>query len=279
MMAGLGLLGGATGLPFVEDLEKGADALGKMVTGVDPMIDAHIAEMLEDAGMSQLGAEGVLKGPARSLLGIDLNSRLGFGEAASKNLSATEALGVVPSMLVQRAMTGFNRYESGQPLGAAAEALPSSLRNLMRGTVVFPAEGVRGQYGNVVIDKSKITGAEQRAQALGFEPANVARAYEQSQYATRTAKASQELHSRILSQATELVAEAYQHQKAGDAAGVASAQQRLAALLQAHPDMRIAPASIKAQLLARENALAAALKHAPKSTRGKIMNSPYVPPQ
>jgi hypothetical protein len=280
MLGGLGVLGGAMGLPFSQDLENAGDALGKVVTGIDPQIGAKLASLLEDSGFSQMGAEMLLRGPSRAALGIDLTSRLGMGEAATRNLTPTEALGVVPSMLYGRLSAAWNRLNHAQPLGATAELLPSAARNLMRGTMVYPNEGVRTvAKGNVVVPPNKITTGERVAQSLGFEPANVARAYEEREYGYRTANAGQERHSRVLSQATELISQAADAQKAGDANGAQAAKDSLAALLKANPDQHITPKAIEAQIMARENAQAAALKHAPKGAKAAIMGSPFVPPQ
>jgi hypothetical protein len=140
-----------------------------------------------------MGAEMVLRGPSRALLRIDLSSRLEFGETSSWKLTPTEAMGVVPSMLLQRAMAAHTRYEHGQPIATAAGLLPSAARNLVRGGLAYPAEGGRTQKGAGVIPKGKVTAAEQVAQSLGLESANVARAYEERDRIHRVGTGSQDL--------------------------------------------------------------------------------------
>jgi hypothetical protein len=57
-----------------------------------------------------------------------------------------------------------------------------------------------------------------------------------------------------LSQATEVVAEAWERRREGATAGEAAADRRLTALMTANPDQKISVESIRSQLLARENA-------------------------
>lgn len=191
MMAALGGLAGAQGLPFVQDVEGASEWLSKLLTGVDPMIEAHLYRFMEDAGFSKTGAEMVLKGAPRSALGIDLSNRLGFGNIATKDLGQNPlaALGAVPGIVYNAVTSAENRAAHGQPIGASAAMLPAALRNPVEGLAVYPTEGVRTQYQHpwqpAVVAPKDLGIYDELVRGAGFEPANVARAYEQREFYRR----------------------------------------------------------------------------------------------
>src|ERR1700757_3716698 len=95
MLTSFAAMGGALFLPFIEDFIKAVK-----IKGTYPMSETKIYQLMENAGMSKMGAKAMLRGPSRSMLGIDLSSRLGLGEAVSRNMSALDALGTVPRMII-----------------------------------------------------------------------------------------------------------------------------------------------------------------------------------
>jgi N12 class adenine-specific DNA methylase len=279
MMAGLGMLGGALGLPFAGDAEKAYDEMHKMLTGIDPQAEARIYQLMEDVGFSKLAAEMMLRGPARSVLGIDLSSRLGFGDAGSKNLTPTSALGVVPSMLYQRLSAAHTRYtHGGQPIAAAAELLPSAARNLVRGAEAFPTEGVRTQKGDVIVPAKDVTTADQVAAGLGFTGARLARDYEYRDYEYRTDHAKQELQAEKLGQATAIEEQAMAASARGDAAEAGRLQDELHDLLAKNPDVAVTAKAIKQRLAQRISPDTTAMKRGPRGQREAKMNSPFAAP-
>lgn len=189
MMAGIALLAGAFGLPFVGDIEKTLEMLYRLLTKVDPMIEAKLTDLLSHSWFGKRGAEMVLKGPSRTVLGIDLSRRLGFGDVLTDlNLeyNPAAALGAVPGIIYNSIEQAAERHRGGQTYGQFAPLLPAPVRNLYQSAVVYPHEGVRTarqKKGTApVISPDKLDFGDKIAQALGFQPAGKARAYETKLY-------------------------------------------------------------------------------------------------
>jgi hypothetical protein len=273
MLAGLGAMGGALSLPFTDDIVKASDWIGKTISGVDPMIESKIYQMLENAGISKLGAEAMLRGPSRSLLGVDLSSRLGFGDVASRNMSGIDALGTVPSMIYTRLSSSLNRAQHGQYAAAAADLLPTSVRNIVRGTAVLPQRGLESQYGNTIIPKGKFSPGDQVAQTMGFEPAQVARAYEQRGYQTRAAQAARDLTSRLTTKVVDLESQMIDANKRGDTATATGLTHQIQQIYKDNPEVKISRQAVRRDIEKRSDPVSAAQRAMPKALRGQ--DNPY----
>lgn len=193
MMAGLWAGAGAEGLPFTQDLENVLDKSWQALSGHDPMISYRIRAMLADAGFGKLGAEIVMRGPVGTLLGIDLASRIGFGDVLTREFtnvtSGADVLGTVPSILIGRMKAAYEREKSGQgALATAAELLPSGLRNPAR-AAVETEQGLRTQKGKTVTSAARISPADIARQGVGFRPLSQERDYEKKDYSYRARRA------------------------------------------------------------------------------------------
>ena len=194
MTASLAALTGASGIWFTQDIENLYDRVHRLVTGIDPDTKDKIRDWLEnDAGWGRMGADMVLRGPISSILGVDLTSRLGFGDPITREIQDygtgtpkwQQILDMLPAFSVaSRAVQGAEqRLKSHQGLpAAAAAAAPGFVRNPLLGLGVWPQEGVRSQAkGHVIVPRGEITGADQLRKALGWTPLDVTRAYERQE--------------------------------------------------------------------------------------------------
>lgn len=278
MLAGLAALGGISALPGEEDAEKVLAAAYALLTRKHPMIADQMREMLEDVGFSKLGAEMVMKGPSRAMLGIDLSSRLGFGDLASKNLSPVEALGVVPSMIYGAAQRFWNRAHHNQPLGAASELMPTAAKNAFKGAVVYPREGVRTQYDTMVVPPAQITTGDRVAKGLGFQSATEARKYEHSQRAKQMRDDELNQKRDLTDQAVGLEERLEAARSSGDHVEEARTAEALTKLFTDHPDIKVSSASVRRLMLQHKNPEGALQRSMPKDLRQKVQESPLVQP-
>lgn len=175
MMAALGLGAGALGLPFSEDAMKGADAVWHHFTGHDPDIMHKIHDAIQDTGMGQTGADMILHGPLSVLTGVNLGSRIGFGDVLSREFESSNALGTIPSIAWSAYSGASQRAESGQsPAAIAAEAAPGALRGPLR-AYAETQQGVTSRRGVQQIAPEEISGTDLAKTSLGFQPLSVMR--------------------------------------------------------------------------------------------------------
>ena len=190
MMGSLAAGAGFAGLPFTQDLGNAGDALYKKITGgKDPMLYFRATHLLEDAGFSKVGAEAVMRGPIASMLGVDLAGRIGFGDVLSRELSGTDILGAVPSLLYGRLNAALTRYQNQQSAGVAAtELLPAGIRHPLQAAIESQG-GLRTQKGATVVPASKIPPQDVAKIAAGFTPQTFERRYIARDYAYRAPRA------------------------------------------------------------------------------------------
>lgn len=178
---------GIDGLPFAQDAQNAADEAWKFFTGKDPMIPYRLRSLMSDAGIGKVGAEIVMRGPASTVLGVDLASRIGFGDILTRQFSM-DTFGGMPatiwSVIASRASAAKKKLESKQYGSAAAELLPSALRNVALAGIET-GTGIKSQTGKVQIPKSKITATETVGRALGFTPQSLARQRMKTNYEYR----------------------------------------------------------------------------------------------
>lgn len=191
MAANLWVLAGVNGLPFVQDVENGIDATWKFLRGTDPMTDARVWSLLTDHGMSKAGAEMMRDGPASSMFGVKLSNRLGFGDVASRELHGLDLVGAAPAIMWNAITGAKKRAESHQGADATvAQAAPAALRNPLRALDVYPRAGVKSQTGKTQYVKPQdLSAGDLAAQAIGFTPQKISRAYETAEYNYRRHRA------------------------------------------------------------------------------------------
>ena len=275
MLAGLGATAGAYGIPFLQDIENGGDALWKFATNEDPMIDAHIRELMADAGVSKLGAEMTLRGPASIFTGTDLSSATGFGELLSRPASPADLLGVVPSMMARMFYSGVGRIRSGQGAAAgAAELLPAALRNPAE-AAIQARQGIFSAQGSPAMTAGQLSTADIAKRAIGLTPLDVAQARARRNFAEDTEHKDDQLREYVTRSVAILGVRAKAADAAGDHAQASDLRTEASELVQRYSHLDI---NEKAYSDAAFQAMAPDLYRLTRTRaveRSAVMNSPY----
>ncbi|WP_315128084.1 PLxRFG domain-containing protein [Comamonas antarctica] len=182
-MAMLMLMGGAGGLPFVEDVEDLIDAGGQMM-GYSMAVKQWRKQLMQDvmgkelADFIEQGVSGLPGAP------VDVSGRLGMGnlipgtgmllEKRDHSRDLLEVLGPAGD-LIKRAGTGTRKVLTGEVVGGALEVSPTAVRNLAKGIDMADSGVYKDTKGRKVID---VTLAEAAAKAIGFQPKSVAEVQE-----------------------------------------------------------------------------------------------------
>lgn len=283
MLGGLGALGGVAALPFSQDIEGAAQWMYGMVTGINPDIDADLAQFAEDEGLSKASAEMVLHGPSRAL-GLDLGS-LGFGDVIGQNTMSP--LDVFPSVSIfaGAAQRAYQRYQSGQePSAVVAEGLPNAVKNVVLGLDVYPKQGIETPSGNQILTAGQITSGMGAMKALGFTSSDVSRAYEERNRQFDLTSAWKGATSALEQKAANLTVRAMHARATGDEAGAASieAERRQAILDGVHKgaigNIRSFSVAVMQHVIQHTAPEASAIKKAPRALRGEVATSPLMKP-
>lgn len=177
MLGTLASLGGINAMPFIDDVKTAVTWLSKLIGGIDPEINQHMDDLASSLGMNKIASDAVLHGIPYATLGVDLGSRLGFGEEMRRNLDSP--LGAMPNILGHAVSESWNRYSSGQSAAAvAAAASPNAIKNVLLGTKVWPEQGIRTQYGAQVLTPEQLSPTDRFWRTIGYQPASVANRYE-----------------------------------------------------------------------------------------------------
>lgn len=181
MLGGLGMLGGAAALPFVQDAEKAVDAVYKMIAGIDPDVEASLKHSIDalSPGMGETFLHGAKPG------GIDWGG-VGFGDIASRNIqSPLDLAGAAVSTFAGGPYRAWERYNTGQePLAAAREMMPNAIKNFI-GALYPEAAVTSAATGTRVLNPDQISEADRAKMGLGFQPEARALKYEQIRESAR----------------------------------------------------------------------------------------------
>ena len=170
MIAALVATAGLGGIPFAEDMVELANWVVNLVAGRDVGLDLQAKEWMKEF-FGQTGADIILNGASKSQLGISLERRFGMGNMIP-GAQVSEWLGMPYAMTVGLASNIYQRWKSGQPLGAIAGALPALPRQLFEAGVVFPNEGIQPAAGQrLTVAPNEFTLGAQLARILGFKSA------------------------------------------------------------------------------------------------------------
>jgi predicted GNAT family acetyltransferase len=179
MMLGLlGALGGVGAMPFAQDAKDGVDWLIKTIFGIDPDFEQHWEDTMDAMGVSKMAADGALHGWPYATLGVDIGTRLGFGEEGRRLVDSP--IGAAPSISSRAVEEAWHRYQTGQPTSAiVAAASPNFLKSILLGQKVWPEQGVMTQYGQQVLTANQLTPADRWWRTMGYQPSDIAQAYEE----------------------------------------------------------------------------------------------------
>lgn len=189
-LAMLLLMGGAGGVPFMEDAEDLIDGVGQMMgynlsskqwrkEALAGIVGKELAEFLEQ------GVSGLPGAP------IDVSGRLGMGNLLpgtgllltkqSRERDLLEVAGPAGD-LVMRGFTAGRKVLTGDVAGAALEVSPTAVRNAFKGADMAASGMYKDTKGYKVIDT---TLAEAVAKAVGFQPKSVAEIQEANSFMQR----------------------------------------------------------------------------------------------
>lgn len=190
-MGTLMLMGGAGGLPFMEDLEDLIDGIAQLL-GYNVSAKQWRRQALQDIVGKELGDfidTGVSGLPGAP---VDVSGRLGMGNLLpgtglllSKQNRERDLLEVVGPAgdLVTRGFTGARKALSGDIGGAALELSPTAVRNAAKGIDMAISDRYTDAKGYKVLDT---TLPEAAAKAIGFQPRSVAKVQEANGFMMRS---------------------------------------------------------------------------------------------
>ncbi|MEQ6437219.1 PLxRFG domain-containing protein [Comamonas sp. w2-DMI] len=185
------LMGGAGGLPFMEDVEDLVDGAAQLM-GYNVSAKQWRKQLLADvvgkevADFMEQGVSGLPGAP------VDVSGRLGMGNLIpgtglflSKQGRERDLLEIAGPAgdFVSRGFTAARKVLTGDVGGAALEVSPTAVRNLAKGADMAATGMYRDQKGYKVLDT---TLAEAAAKAIGFQPKSVAEVQEANSFMQRS---------------------------------------------------------------------------------------------
>ena len=205
MLAMLLLMGGAGGLPFMEDVEDLIDGLAQLA-GYNTSVKQWRRQALQDIvgdGLAEFIESGVSGLPGAP---IDISGRLGMGNLLpgtglllTKQNRERDLLDVAGPAgdLLARGFTAGRKLLTGDAGGAAMELAPTAARNLAKGADMLATGSYRDAKGYKVLDT---TALEALAKAAGFQPRSVAQVQEGNSFLMRSKSFYQHTSAEIKAQ-------------------------------------------------------------------------------
>lgn len=236
-LAMLLLMGGAGGLPFMEDAEDLIDGMAQLM-GYNVSAKQWRKQALRDivgkelADFVEQGISGLPGAP------VDVSGRLGMGNLIpgtgllmtkqSRERDLLEIAGPAGD-LVARGFSGGRKLLTGDVAGAALEVSPTAVRNAAKGIDMATSGIYKDTKGYKVIDT---TLDEALAKAIGFQPKPVAEVQEANSFMQRSKSFYVQTSSEIKAQWAQALFEK-------DDAALQRARARLDAWNRDNPDQRI----------------------------------------
>lgn len=177
---------GLWGLPLLEPTKKLTEYIYGMLSEDDLNIDAWMRDLLGDTLLGPDGADGLLRGMTRPLLGVDMSGRTGLQLAddrwfEGKILPMMGPIGGFLDTLVNRATTHLGE---GREDLAFYSILPVFMRHAFMTMeesgipLLSEAQGVRSTKGRVLIPADELSTMDSMWSVLGFGTAKEANAWE-----------------------------------------------------------------------------------------------------
>lgn len=213
-------------IPFGDDAINIFQYLYNKITGnkYDFRSEAQelLVEMFGDGENGRRNAEIILRGPSRSLLGLNISERVGFTSIVPE---FEDGFGIVPALStsILKFQEYLDRRNSGvQPIGAYVTLVSPFVgkgpSDVLKGAVQYPQEGVRTRYGTLTKPAEEIDTGEILARSLGFQSADIARRMQAKQAAKEIATSTQTAERNNTLRLGKLLADAIKADKAGKAA-------------------------------------------------------------
>jgi len=252
---------GMMGAPFVEDMNKvlklaGADVFDWM------------REAIWRATGSKKVAESVMRGPMRQT-GLDLSRGIGQGQIVPDANNWWDLMPLT-STLIGKPAAAIQRYKSGQPIGAAAEALPTGLGNALMGAYGLGKEGYSTRRGDFMFTPGEITPSEKVIKGLGGTPTEFSRISEAVRKADEMKHSEEAGKTSILQRYTRAVTLMMEAEKKKDTDAVAAQRDQMKAIRQEAIEQKIklpTPSTMRQRVFKENEPLAARQKAAPKKSQ------------
>jgi hypothetical protein len=265
------LVGGAGGLPFVEDAE---DLLDAMMQRLGYNYSTKLARRQffervvgkEAARFMERGISGLPGAP------LDVSGRLGMGnlipgtgllvQKQDSTRDVTELAGPAGDF-IGRLFKGANQALQGEVGQAAVTVFPAAARNAAKAVDMYATGIYKDERGRKVLDVDAYDAA---IKFIGFQPNDVARVQQASQTAQKLISQVKVAEAAIADRWAKALAE-------GDADGVKAAREELRDWNRKNPEtpMRIAPGQINKRVKAMRQDKATRLeKTAPREIRNTV---------
>lgn len=270
-MAMLMLMGGAGGLPFMEDVEDLIDGIGQIM-GYNISSKRWRTEALESVvgkGMTDFIDKGISGLPGSP---VDVSGRLGMGnlipatglflEKQSRERDLLELVGPAGDM-ISRFFGAGRMVLKGDVGGAAMQVSPTAVRNAAKGVDMAITGMYKDTKGYKVIDT---TLAEAASKFFGFQPNTVAEAQDATSFILR----SRSFYATNKSEITAQWADALFRK---DEAAVVAVRERLAKWNSSNPDQRMTirmPDVFKRVRQMNENRQERIVSNTPKALRQQM---------
>jgi hypothetical protein len=213
-------------IPFGDDAINIFQYLYNVINGkkLDMRTESQLmlAEMFGGDEDARRDAEAILRGPSRSLLGLNLSERVGFTSLIPE---FNDGLAIVPaiSTSVLKIQEYLDRRASGvQPIGAYVAAVSPFIgkgpTDLLKGFVQYPQEGVRTRYGTLVVAPEDLPFAEQAKRAFGFQSADIAREMQAKQAGKEVSESTRNAERRNTLRLGKMLADITKAENAGNLA-------------------------------------------------------------
>lgn len=251
---------GMMGAPFVEDMNKvlklaGADVFDWM------------REAIWRATGSKTVAESVMRGPMRQT-GIDLSRGIGQGQIVPDANNWWDLMPLT-STLIGKPSAAIQRWKSGQPVGAAAEALPAGLGNALMGAYGLGKEGYSTRRGDFMFTPDEITPSEKVIKGLGGTPTEFSRISEAVRKADEMKHDEEAGKTSVLQRYTRAITLMMEAEKRHDDDAVAEQRAQMKTIQKEAVDNKIklpTPATMRGRVYKENEPLAARQKAAPKKS-------------
>lgn len=181
-----------------------------------------LAEMFGGDADARRAAEAVLRGPSRSLLGLNISERIGFVSIVPE---FQDGLSIVPAISTSayKIAEYLNRRSSGvQPISAYVALVSPFIgkgpSDILKGFVQYPEEGLRTRYGTLVKPPEEMDFWEQIKRAGGFQSADIARRQQMRQIKEDLKNSTRAAQRRNTLRLGKMMADAIRASEAGDSA-------------------------------------------------------------
>jgi len=214
-------------IPFGDDAVNIFQYFYNLFNGkkLDMRTEAQImlADMFGGDEDARRDAEAILRGPSRSLVGLNLSERVGFTSVIPE---FNDGLAIVPaiSTSVLKISEYLDRRQSGvQPIAAYVAAVSPFIgkgpTDLLKGFVQYPLEGVRTRYGTLVKPSEEMGFfEEQLPRATGYQSADIAREMQAKTAAKEVSESTRNAERRNTLRLGKMLADITKAENAGNIA-------------------------------------------------------------